>query len=79
MDVVPESIFNSPTDALRTYRVYIQKANETPAKAKVLETLQQALENVPMGGQVNEAFSEMANSSNNIAMSQAIQSKQPQQ
>ena len=39
MDVVPESIFNSPTEALWTYRVYFQKADNTPAKDKVLQAL----------------------------------------
>ncbi len=73
MDIVPESMFNSPTDAFWTYWVYLQKADNTPAKEKVLTALAEALENQPMGGQTNGTFNETANSASNIAMSQAIQ------
>ena len=48
MDVLPESIFNAPPEALWVYRVYFQKADNNKTKDKVLQALGEALVNVPM-------------------------------
>ena len=45
----------------------------TSAKDVVLQALRRAMINLPLQSSVNPAFTEMANSSSNIAMSQAMQ------
>ena len=70
---VPHSIFSYPKEYLRTFWVYIQKAENNKAKDVVLQALRRAMINLPLQSSVNPAFTEMANSSSNIAMSQAMQ------
>ena len=70
---VPRSIFSYPKEYLRTFWVYIQKAENNKAKDVVLQALRRAMINLPLQSAVNPAFTEMANSSSNIAMSQAMQ------
>jgi hypothetical protein len=70
---VPRSIFSYPKEYLRTFWVYIQKAENNKAKDVVLQALRRAMINLPLQSSVNPAFTEMANSSSNIAMSQAMQ------
>lgn len=48
INVVPKSIFNNPPESLRTFWVYLQKADNTSSKDVILGALQQALNNVPM-------------------------------
>lgn len=74
LDVVPQSLFKYPREYLRTFWVYFQKAENTKAKDVVLQALRNAMVRLPLQQQVNPAFTEMANSSSNIAMSQAMQS-----
>ena len=76
LDIVPQSIFENPPESLRTFRVYIQKADNTKAKEVVLTSLQKALNTAPKPEAMPPAFSEMANSTQNIASSQAIQQSQ---
>jgi hypothetical protein len=71
--VVPQSIFSYPKEYLRTFWVYFQKAENNKAKEIVLQALKNALVKLPLVQQQNPAFTEMANSSSNIAMSQAMQ------
>ena len=70
---VPNSIFDYPQEYLRTFWVYFQKAENTRAKDVVLQAIRNAMVKMPLQQQQNQAFTEMANSSSNIAMSQAIQ------
>lgn len=74
LNVVPKSIFQYPQEYLRTFWVYFQKAENTKAKDVVLQALRNAMVKMPLQQQVNPQFTEMANSSSNIAMSQAMQS-----
>lgn len=78
LDNVPKSLINNPPEAYQTFRIYLQKAENTRAKDVVLATLQEAMANQPMWGMQSaptpQNFNETANSTNNIAMSQAIQS-----
>ena len=71
---VPKSLFKYPREYLRTFWVYFQKAENTKAKEVVLQALRNAMVNMPLMQTQNPAFTEMANSSSNIAMSQAMQS-----
>ena len=74
LNVVPQSMFKYPREYLRTFWVYFQKAENTKAKDVVLQALRNAMVNMPLQQAQNPAFTEMANSSSNIAMSQAMQS-----
>ena len=74
LNVVPKSLFQYPQEYLRTFWVYFQKAENTKAKDVVLQALRNAMVKMPLQQQVNPQFTEMANSSSNIAMSQAMQS-----
>ena len=74
LDVVPQSLFKYPREYLRTFWVYFQKAENTKAKEVVLQALRNAMVNMPLQQAQNPQFAEMANSSSNIAMSQAMQS-----
>lgn len=74
LDVVPKSIFKYPKDYLRTFWVYFQKAENTKAKDVVLQAIRKAMVNMPLQQLQSPQFTEMANSSSNIAMSQAMQS-----
>jgi len=73
LDVVPQSLFKYPREYLRTFWVYFQKAENTKAKEVVLQALRNAMVNMPLQQAQNPQFAEMANSSSNIAMSQAMQ------
>lgn len=73
LNVVPQSMFSYPQEYLRTFWVYFQKAENTKAKDVVLQALRNAMIRLPLQQAVNPAFTEMANSSSNIAMSQALQ------
>ena len=73
LNQVPKSMFSYPQEYLRTFWVYFQKAENTKAKDVVLQALRSAMVRLPLQQQVNPAFTEMANSSSNIAMSQAMQ------
>ena len=73
LNVVPKSIFQYPQEYLRTFWVYFQKAENTKAKDVVLQALRNAMVNMPLQQAQSPAFTEMANSSSNIAMSQAMQ------
>ena len=80
INVVPKSMFNNPPESLRTFWVYLQKADNTPSKDVILGALQQALNNVPMTSTVMpDWFNQMAQSTQNIASSQAIQQSQQAQ
>lgn len=74
LDVVPQSLFKYPREYLRTFWVYFQKAENTKAKEVVLMAIRNAMVNMPLQQAQNPQFAEMANSSSNIAMSQAMQS-----
>lgn len=74
MNVPPQSIFSYPPEYLRTFWVYFQKAENTKAKDVVLQALRMAMVRMPLQQQASPQFTEMANSSSNIAMSQAMQS-----
>ena len=73
LNQVPKSLFQYPKEYLRTFWVYFQKAENTKAKDVVLQALRNAMVRLPLQQQVNPQFTEMANSSSNIAMSQAMQ------
>lgn len=73
LDVVPQSLFKYPREYLRTFWVYFQKAENTKAKDVVLQAIRNAMVNMPLQQAQNPQFTEMANSSSNIAMSQAMQ------
>ena len=77
LNVVPKSIFNNPPEMFQTFWIYIQKAEGTAAKDTVLESLSLAMSKLPAGWMQSaptpQNFNETANSTNNIAMSQAIQ------
>ena len=72
-NIPPQSLFQYPQEYLRTFWVYFQKAENTKAKDVVLQALRNAMVRLPLQQQVNPQFTEMANSSSNIAMSQAMQ------
>ena len=74
LDVVPKSLFKYPKEYLRTFWVYFQKAEKTKAKDVVLQAIRNAMVNMPLQQVQSPQFTEMANSSSNIAMSQAMQS-----
>ena len=74
LDIVPQSMFKYPREYLRTFWVYFQKAENTKAKDVVLQAIRNAMVNMPLQQAQNPQFTEMANSSSNIAMSQAMQS-----
>lgn len=74
LDVVPKSLFKYPKEYLRTFWVYFQKAENTKAKDVVLQAIRNAMVNMPLQQLQSPQFTEMANSSSNIAMSQAMQS-----
>lgn len=75
LDHVPRSIFQYPKEYLRTFWVYFQKAENTKAKEVVLQAIRNAMVNMPLVQPAQTPqFTEMANSSSNIAMSQAMQS-----
>ena len=74
LDVVPKSLFEYPKEYLRTFWVYFQKAEKTKAKDVVLQAIRNAMVNMPLQQMQSPQFTEMANSSSNIAMSQAMQS-----
>ena len=78
LNQVPKSMFQYPKEYLRTFWVYFQKAENTKAKDVVLQALRNAMVRLPLQQAVNPAFTEMANSSSNIAMSQAMQSADKQ-
>ena len=78
LNQVPKSMFQYPKEYLRTFWVYFQKAENTKAKDVVLQALRNAMVRLPLQQQVNPQFTEMANSSSNIAMSQAMQSADKQ-
>ncbi len=71
IDITPKSILDYPTDYYPTFRVYIQKADDTPAKKNVLAALQVALQEVPAAPVTPPAMQEMTNSAANINMSTA--------
>ena len=73
LDHVPQSLFNYPQEYLRTFWVYFQKCENTKAKDIVLQSIRNAMVKMPLQQAQNPAFAEMANSSSNIAMSQAMQ------
>lgn len=73
LNQVPQSMFDYPKEYLRTFWVYFQKAENTKAKDVALQALRNAMVRLPLQQQVNPQFTEMANSSSNIAMSQALQ------
>jgi hypothetical protein len=73
LNVVPQSIFKYPREYLRTFWVYFQKAENTKAKDVVLQALKNAMMRLPLQQTASPQFTEMANSSSNIAMSQALQ------
>ena len=73
LNVVPQSMFKYPREYLRTFWVYFQKAENTKAKDVVLQAIRNAMVNMPLQQAQNPQFTEMANSSSNIAMSQAMQ------
>jgi len=73
LDIVPKSIFKYPKEYLRTFWVYFQKAENTKAKDVVLQAIRKAMVNMPLQQVQSPQFTEMANSSSNIAMSQAMQ------
>ena len=73
LNVVPQSMFKYPREYLRTFWVYFQKAENTKAKEVVLQAIRNAMVNMPLQQAQNPQFAEMANSSSNIAMSQAMQ------
>ena len=74
LDVVPKSLFKYPKEYLRTFWVYFQKAEKTKAKDVVLQAIRNAMVNMPSQQVQSPKSTEMANSSSNIAMSQAMQS-----
>ena len=74
LDIVPKSLFKYPKEYLRTFWVYFQKAENTKAKDVVLQAIRNAMVNMPLQQMQSPQFTEMANSSSNIAMSQAMQS-----
>ena len=73
LNIVPQSMFKYPREYLRTFWVYFQKAENTKAKDVVLQAIRNAMVNMPLQQAQNPQFTEMANSSSNIAMSQAMQ------
>ena len=73
LDIVPQSMFRYPQEYLRTFWVYFQKAENTKAKDVVLQALRNAMIRLPLQQAQTPQFTEMANSSSNIAMSQAMQ------
>lgn len=73
-NIPPQSLFQYPQEYLRTFWVYFQKAENTKAKEVVLQALRNAMVRMPLQQMQNPQFTEMANSSSNIAMSQAMQS-----
>ena len=73
LDIVPQSMFSYPQEYLRTFWVYFQKAENTKAKDVVLQALRNAMMRLPLQQAQTPQFTEMANSSSNIAMSQAMQ------
>ena len=73
MNIPPQSIFQYPQEYLRTFWVYFQKCENTKAKDVVLAAIKNAMVKMPLQQVQNPQFAEMANSSSNIAMSQAIQ------
>ena len=73
LDIIPKSLFKYPKEYLRTFWVYFQKAENTKAKDVVLQAIRNAMVNMPLQQMQSPAFTEMANSSSNIAMSQAMQ------
>ena len=80
LNIVPKSLFDWPEEYLWTYWIYLQKAEDTKAKEAVLWALQKALAKIPLPEPTQwpdqTAFDSMANSNQNIAASQAIQSSQ---
>ncbi len=80
LNIVPKSLFDWPEEYLWTYWIYLQKAEDTKAKEAVLWALQKALAKIPAPEPTQwpdqTAFDSMANSNQNIAASQAIQSSQ---
>ena len=72
-NIPPQSIFSYPQEYLRTFWVYFQKAENTKAKDVVLQALRNAMIRLPLQQAASPQFTEMANSSSNIAMSQAMQ------
>ncbi len=73
LDHVPQSLFNYPQEYLRTFWVYFQKCENTKAKDITLQAIRNAMVKMPLQQMQNPQFDEMANSSSNIAMSQAMQ------
>ena len=69
---VPKSLFTSVNDDYQTYWIYFQKADDTEAKSKVLNVLEQYLLDTQQTQQNNQ-FNKLANSSSNILMSQLWQ------
>jgi hypothetical protein len=75
--IEPESIFKQPKEAYPTYRVYLQKADNNDIRDRLLTAMQQLLVNMPMGSPaMNGGMQEMANTNQNIAASQSIQTPQ---
>lgn len=78
LNIVPKAIMNNPPEAYQTFRIYLQKAENTSAKDVVLQALTVAMSKLPawwmQAAPTANNFNETANSTNNIAMSQAIQS-----
>ncbi len=74
LNEIPKSIMSNPPEYLPTFWIYLQKADNTKAKEVVLGALQEALIKVPQQAPVAPtAFNEIANSTQNIATSQAMQ------
>jgi len=71
-NIVPKSLFTSINDDYQTYWIYFQKADDTEAKTKVLNILEQYLLATWQQAQTKN-FEQMANSSSNILMSQLWQ------
>ena len=69
-DPVPEDLFKSVQERIEKNR---KAPAHTKAKEVVLMAIRNAMVNMPLQQAQNPQFTEMANSSSNIAMSQAMQ------
>ena len=78
--ITPKSILDNPREYYPTLWVYIQKADPSEAKDNVIRALSMAMQQLPPAAATppaNDPMAQMANSSNNIAMSQAMQKEEP--
>ena len=48
LNIVPKAMFDNPPEAYQTFRVYLQKAENTNAKDVVLQALTVAMGKLPM-------------------------------